>query len=215
MTRQVCTTIAPSDRADRTGHMNVWQAVWRLVRFAPWLFVANALIWIVEDFFYLAPGLVLRQIFDTLTDHAQLNVGFWALLALLPALSGLQTLLVVGGTATGATFHGTVGALLRKNLLARILRRPGARALPGSPGEAVSRFGGDVAEITGLSEDVVDSFGNIAAAVVALVPPRLEDTGEYTCRAVNEIGVDVSVITVNVMGQLCDVNSVNRVMQSC
>ena len=149
--------------------MNVWQAVWRLVRFAPWLFVANALIWIVEDFFYLVPGLVLRQLFDTLTDHAQLNVGFWALLALLPARSGLQTLLVVVGTATGATFHGTVGALLRKNLLARILRRPGARALPGSPGEAVSRFGGDVAEITGLSEDVVDSFGNIAAAVVALV----------------------------------------------
>ena len=166
MTRQVCTTIAPSDRADR---MNVWRAVWRLVRFAPWLFVANALIWIVEDFFYLARGLVLRQIFDTLTDHAQLNVGFWALLALLPALSGIQTLLVVGGTATGATFHGTVGALLRKNLFARILRRPGARALPGSPGEAVSRFGGDVAEITGLSEDVVDSFGNIAAAIAALV----------------------------------------------
>ena len=149
--------------------MNVWQAVWQLVRFAPWLFVANALIWIVEDFFYLAPGLVLRQVFDTLTDHAQFNVGFWALLAFIPALSGLQTLLVVGGTATGATFHGTVGALLRKNLFARILRRPGGRALPGSPGEAVSRFGGDVAEITGLSEDVVDSFGNIAAAVAALV----------------------------------------------
>ncbi len=166
MTRQSCTTIAPSDRADR---MNVWQAVWRLVRFAPWLFVANALIWIVEDFFYLVPGLVLRQIFDTLTDHAQLNIGFWALLALLPARSGLQTLLVVGGTATGATFHGTVGALLRKNLLARILRRPGSQALPGSPGEAVSRFGGDVAEITGLSEDVVDSFGNIVAAVAALI----------------------------------------------
>ncbi len=165
MTRQVCTTPAPSDRADR---MNVWQAVWRLVRFAPWLFVANALIWIVEDFFYLVPGLVLRQLFDRLTDHAQLDVGFWALLALLPALSGIQTLLVVGGTATGATFHGTVGALLRKNLFARILRRPGARALSSSPGEAVSRFGGDVAEITGLSEDVVDSFGNIAAAVAAL-----------------------------------------------
>ena len=70
MTRQVYTTPAPSDRADR---MNVWRAVWRLVRFAPWLFVANALIWIVEDFFYLARGLVLRQIFDTLTDHAQLD----------------------------------------------------------------------------------------------------------------------------------------------
>ena len=54
------------------------------------------------------------------------------------------------------------------------------------------------------SFDVVFQVSGEGAAVVALVPPRLEDTGVYTCRAVNEIGVDVSVITVNVMGQLCD-----------
>ena len=41
------------------------------------------------------------------------------------------------------------------------------------------------------------------SATIPLVPPRLEDTGEYTCRAENEIGEDVSVITVNVMGQWC------------
>ena len=39
-------------------------------------------------------------------------------------------------------------ALLRKNLLEHILDRPGANALPGSPGEAISRFRGDVNEVT-------------------------------------------------------------------
>ena len=149
--------------------MSIWQAVWRLVRFSPWLFAANALLWIVEDFFYLVPGLVLRLVFDTLSDDEPLRIGFWAMLALLPVFSGFQTILVLGGTATGETFHGTVRALLRKNLLCRVLRRPAARALPSSPGEAVSRFRGDVDEVTQLSEDLVDSFGNVAAAVVALV----------------------------------------------
>ena len=75
---------------------------------------------------------------------------------------------MLGGTATGETFHGTARALLRKNLLKLVLRRPGGRTLPSSPGEAVSRFRGDVDEVTQLSEDLVDSSGNIAAAVVAL-----------------------------------------------
>ena len=50
---------------------------------------------------------------------------------------------------------------------------------------------------------VMSQVSGEGSAVVALVPPRLEDTGEYTCRAENEIGEDVSTITVNIMGQLC------------
>ena len=47
---------------------------------------------------------------------------------------------------TNTTFVYTCGALLRKNMLARILQRPGARALPSSSGEAVSRFRDDIDE---------------------------------------------------------------------
>jgi ATP-binding cassette, subfamily B, bacterial len=46
-----------------------------------------------------------------------------------------------------APFTLGVGGLLRKNLFARILKRPGARPLLQSPGEAVSRFRDDVNEI--------------------------------------------------------------------
>ena len=40
-----------------------------------------------------------------------------------------------------------MGTLMRKNLLTHILKRPGASQLPDSPGEAISRFKGDVQEI--------------------------------------------------------------------
>lgn len=40
------------------------------------------------------------------------------------------------------------------------------------------------------------------SATVPLVPPMLEDAGVYICMAINEIGVAVKNITVNVMGML-------------
>ena len=39
------------------------------------------------------------------------------------------------------------------------------------------------------------------SAVVVLSPPMVEDTGLYMCRAVNEIGEDLSNLIVSVMGQ--------------
>ena len=59
--------------------------------------------------------------------------------------------------------------LLRKNLLRHILRRPGASALPDSPGEAISRFRGDVFEIPLFALWLNDIMGMIAFNVIALI----------------------------------------------
>ena len=47
---------------------------------------------------------------------------------------------------TETTVVQTVQALMRHNLLARVLTHPGAQALPASPGEAISRFRDDAHE---------------------------------------------------------------------
>ena len=59
--------------------------------------------------------------------------------------------------------------LLRANLLRHILRRPGASALPDSPGEAISRFRGDVFEIPLFALWLNDIMGMIAFNVIALI----------------------------------------------
>ena len=59
-------------------------------------------------------------------------------------MNGLARVMLLVLPATNTTFVFTTGALLRKNLLARVLERPGARALPASSGEAVSRFREDI-----------------------------------------------------------------------
>jgi ATP-binding cassette, subfamily B, bacterial len=61
-----------------------------------------------------------------------------------------------------------MSALLRRNMLERILERPGARAVPHSPGEALSRFRDDAE----LAEDAIswtlDSIGEGIFAITAV-----------------------------------------------
>lgn len=68
-----------------------------------------------------------------------------------------------------ATYRFTIAALLQSNLLERILHRPGARPLPFSSSEAMSRFRDDVDELTMLVEWAVDGGGALVRAVVAIV----------------------------------------------
>ncbi len=74
-----------------------------------------------------------------------------------------------GLIATNVPFFIHTMTLLRRNLLAHILRRPGASALPDSPGEAISRFRGDVFEISLFALWMNDILGMIAFAVVAII----------------------------------------------
>ena len=47
-----------------------WQT-WRLVRFAPWLYLVQGVGILLGGYLLpLVPGLVIRQILDTLTGHA-------------------------------------------------------------------------------------------------------------------------------------------------
>jgi ATP-binding cassette subfamily B protein len=60
------------------------------------------------------------------------------------------------------------GALLRRNLLARVFEMPGAQALEESPGEAINRFREDVDETEETLSWTVDMIGILAFSVVGL-----------------------------------------------
>ncbi|MFL5806457.1 MAG: ABC transporter ATP-binding protein [Roseiflexaceae bacterium] len=126
--------------------MKTWRYYWRLVRYVPWIYTLNLAAIVVVLLLEMAPGLIAREFFNALSGAASAGLSLWTLVALLivSAVARMAFLLVL--PATNTTFVFTAGALLRKNMLARILRRPGARALPASSGEAISRFREDVDE---------------------------------------------------------------------
>lgn len=147
--------------------------IWQLARFRLGLYLLNGLLTsILFYLFPLIPGLLVRQIFDGLTGGAPVQItaqiGLWSLCALLVGTAVVRFMVILGSIATDLTqFFGT-GALVRKNLLAQLLQQPGARALPASPGEAVSRFRDDVDGLIGFLGWTFDPLGQAIMVIVAL-----------------------------------------------
>ena len=125
-----------------------WKVAWELIRFRPWLWIVDLLsVGLSRLAGQIAPALVMKAFFDTLTGNAHLKFGVWTIVAALFALWLGRILAAYGFYWADVPIFSDMGTLLRKNLLQHILKRPGASQLPDSPGEAVSRFKGDVNEL--------------------------------------------------------------------
>ncbi len=148
----------------------------RLIRFAAGPYAAHFLFTLVVFGVQVVPGLVVKSVFDTISGAAPPPTG--ALLGLHPLWWLILAYLLVEVGRVGATFAAEwfgwtfrllAGALLRSNLFASILRRPGDRPLPVSPGEAIHRFSSDVGEVTDFPTWLPDQAGKWLAAGIAVV----------------------------------------------
>ncbi|MBI1800862.1 MAG: ABC transporter ATP-binding protein [Chloroflexi bacterium] len=109
--------------------LETWPLNLRLIRYCAGPFAIHCAFVLFVFGLQVAPGLIEKAVFDTLSGNAPAAPGVWGLIALLVATEVAR----LGGTvaleAYGWTFRGTVNALMRRNLLASILRRPADRAL--------------------------------------------------------------------------------------
>jgi ATP-binding cassette subfamily B protein len=149
--------------------MKTWRYLWRLMCFRPGLFWLNLLAITATLLLEMPPGLLSREYFNLLTGSAPVRFGLESIAVLLVMASIARFVCHFGLTLTNTPFMFEVGGLLRKNLFARILDRPGARALPQSPGEAISRFRDDVDEITGSFMWFNDLIAFAVFTIVGLV----------------------------------------------
>ncbi len=134
-----------------------WRHAAGVIRANPRSFLASAGFYVGFFTLVLAPGLITRSIFDALSGRAPAGVNVWSLIALVVGLEvGRFGLLYCGGVLFNV-FRYRGEALFKRNMMAWIVSAPGPRVLPGSPGEAVSRFRDDVLETVGLSTILIVS----------------------------------------------------------
>ncbi len=150
-------------------HMRTWPFNVRLMRYAPGPFAVYA----VCIFFFLAgqvvPGLVVQAVFNTMTGHNAAGYGVPTLIALFVGIEVARFAASFGQIWGDVTFRLTTGALLRHNMLAAILRRPGALPLPVPSGTAVNRFRDDVDETSDFPTWFPQEVGFLAGTVVAII----------------------------------------------
>jgi ATP-binding cassette subfamily B protein len=114
------------------------------------------------------PGLILQAFFDDLTGRQQAGLDEYTLVALLAAVAvarGVQGLVA----ATEPILQTATSVLMRRNILAAVLRRPAAQALPASPGEAIGRMRDDVLAVSHALTYAMDPLGMVVTVVTALV----------------------------------------------
>ncbi len=147
-----------------------WRYFWRLIRYSPWLYLTYAVMRLLT--FGVIPqlsGLILRQFFDTLSGDAALALTPETIAALIVGLALARAMVIFVDMPLSFLYLAQSGALIHKNLLTRILDRPGATAVPQSPGEAISRFRGDVKSVTEFTANATFFVGHTLFAIAALV----------------------------------------------
>jgi len=140
-----------------------------MVRFAPWRYAGNAILWALVWVMPVIPGLISKEFFDGLTGEASVSFGVNTLIAFMAAYGLGRVALVFVAMLSDVNFRFRIGSLLRRNMIGRILALPGARAVPDSPGEAISRFRDEVEHVEEAVDLTVDMIGTVVFSTVAVI----------------------------------------------
>jgi ATP-binding cassette, subfamily B, bacterial len=149
--------------------MKTWPFNARLMRYARGSFAVYGFFTFALVAGEVIPGIIVQRIFDRLTGHEAAGLSISALVALFVAIEVARFATSFGHEWGYVTFVLTAGALLRRNILAAILNRPGALPLPVSSGAAVNRFRDDVDETSDFPTWFPQEIGHWVGTGVAVV----------------------------------------------
>ena len=149
--------------------MSSWRALLHVILFCPWLWLYNNVSVLIIFAGWQVPGLVTREFLNLITGDAPARMGIPTILGAFVAAGLARTVGYYGVYASNRPLMFSIATLLQKNMLTRILKRPGACALSDSPGEAISRFRGDVDELRYFPLGINDLVGSTLFSTVAIV----------------------------------------------
>ncbi|MDH5404339.1 MAG: ABC transporter ATP-binding protein/permease [Candidatus Heimdallarchaeota archaeon] len=121
-------------------------------------------------FYFMLPlgiALVTRDIFNKLEGYSGFPLDIWVIIALIPILYVFQAVTEVTFMIFVWKFVMSNQIMLQKNMISGVFLQPGADSLEKSPGEAISRFRGDVAELTWFSALIGDLIAFLMFATIA------------------------------------------------
>ncbi|WAL62336.1 ATP-binding cassette domain-containing protein [Thermocoleostomius sinensis] len=159
-----------------THRVPIWQLLWHMIHYALKLYLLDSFLWMFIMGLPAIPGLIIQAFFNTLTGESQLNLSPIALIALFIATGLARIVAIFIGRITKTQHRFTMSSLLQHNLLAQLLRRPGAQPLvlpnhskPVALGEVISFFREDAAQIEDNVVGTNEVFGNGVFAVISLL----------------------------------------------
>jgi ATP-binding cassette subfamily B protein len=130
--------------------------------------LANVTLWVIIYLAPVVPGLLTKWFFDELTGDAPAGLDVPTLIALLLGYAVFRVANIFLAIWNDVHFRFRMASRLRINLMSRILELPGATAVPGSTGDAITRFREDVEQFEETLSWTVDVIGSILFSTVSL-----------------------------------------------
>jgi len=150
--------------------ISVWR-YWRgLIKAHPGVYAATSFLRVtIFAVMFQITGLLQREYFNSLTGDALLGLEPWTWAILVVATAIARGGMIMADMYFYFRWKFSSGAVMRKNMFEHILNRPGARALPGSTGEAISRFRGDADEVGDFTAWFLFIVGQSLFAIFAVI----------------------------------------------
>ena len=150
--------------------LSVWRYWGGLIRANPGTYAATTFLRVtIFGVMFQITGLLQREYFNSLTGDALLGWEPWTWAILVVAFAIARGGMIMSDMYFYFRWTFSSGAVMRKNMFEHVLNRPGARALPGSTGEAISRFRGDADEVGDFTAWFLFIVGQGLFAVFAMI----------------------------------------------
>ncbi|MFD1676783.1 ABC transporter ATP-binding protein [Alicyclobacillus fodiniaquatilis] len=149
--------------------MSLKQLLLPLIRLNPTSYSLSAAFWTAFLMLQLIPPLIVRNIFDGLTNSAVSGINVSTLLALFVAVSIGRLVLTSAAVFGDITYKYTAGAALRKNMFGSLMKQPINAVTAVSSGEAVSRFRDDVDQMVEFALAAPFVLGQMVFMVLAVI----------------------------------------------
>ena len=154
----------------KTDKLTPRRYIWKLFLFRPGNVLLMMLLGIIIfNVTIQITGLLSRSVLNQLTGDSQVGLNPYTLCALFVAAGLFRSIAIFVGVPIYFSSTFSFGALIRKNLFKYILDQPGAKALPSSTGEAISRFRGDAEETAHFLMQLLFPVAGLTFTIVALI----------------------------------------------
>ena len=138
----------------------------KMIRQGGWWYVINLVAIVIELLVELLPGILVREVLNTLQDNQQHSIP-WMLLGAFVGIALVRFVMYWIATFTNIKMRIPTMNAMRFSLLSRLLQLPAVAALKGSPGEIVSRLRDDIGELPQVVVQVNDILALSAFAVIS------------------------------------------------
>lgn len=167
------------------NNLPFWSLLGKLIAYSPKLYVLDALFWFFIMGLAIIPRLIIQAFFNQLTGESQINGSPLVLIGLLLAGGLGRIIAIILGRITKTQHRFLMSSLVRRNLFAELLKKPGAEPLnvhgeakTTATGEILSYFREDAKQIEDnvvwTNEIFSDGIRVIASLIILLiVNPRL------------------------------------------